>query len=128
MTNPQKVVLPASDLVKTLREQLTIFGVPPASFAEVVTQCLDVYMDWNGDEDQIALLPYFNRIVIPAMTGEQYQDVYDSTQYLVQTFAKQIFARLMHFGFFPKTHTQPNMDYGFERFAGQDIVLFHFNP
>lgn len=127
MSGPDRVVIPSNDLIDALEKTLTKYGVKKAGFEEVVRQCLDVYMDWSGDEEQIALLPYFNRIDIPALAGDDYQEVYQAVQHAVHTFAREIFVRLMRYGFFPKCQTRPNMDYAFERFLGQDIVLFHFN-
>jgi hypothetical protein len=128
MNAPHKVLLPARNLVTALKQALDKYGVPEASFAEVVTQCLDVYMDWNGEEEQIALLPYFNRIEVPALRTDDFQNVYDSVQHAVHTFAREIYLLLMRHGFFPRTHARPNMNYAFEQFVvGGDIVLFHFN-
>lgn len=126
MDNLQRVIFPARDLINELKEKLDQYQVPPASFEEIVRQCLDVYMEWNGDEEQIALLPRFNRIEVPALFGDAYQDVYQGVSHATHTFAHQVYARLMHYGFFPK-HQRPNINYAFERFVlGGDIVLFQF--
>jgi hypothetical protein len=123
----ERVILPAKDLINELREKLAPYQVPGASFEEIVRQCLDVYMEWNGEEEQIAMLPYFNRIEVPALFGDQYQNVYESVSHAVQNFAQQVYLRLMRYGFFPKTNIRPNMDFTFERFVlGGDIVLSYF--
>lgn len=128
METGDRVILPAKDLIIELKQQLDQYRVPDASFEEIVRQCLDVYMEWNGEEEQIAMLPYFNRIEVPALFGEQYQQVYDSISHHVHNFAQQVYLRLMRYGFFPKTDTRrPNMDFTFERFVlGGEIVLCYF--
>jgi hypothetical protein len=124
---PTMIIVPANDLVDTLRSALATYRIEERYMEEVVRQCLDIYLDWKGDDEAIFALPYFNRIVVPAMQGVDYQDVYDSVQHHVQTFARDIFTRLHRLGVFPKSQTPLNIDYAFERFVGRDIALFHFN-
>jgi hypothetical protein len=122
----ENVIIPVSDLITELRSKLADFGISPAGFEEIVRQCFDIYMDWRGDDEHVRLVPFFNRIVIPAMTGEQHQTVYDAVQYHVHVFAKALFSRLMEHGFFPKSHTTMNMDYAFSQFVDNDVMLQHF--
>jgi hypothetical protein len=120
------IIIPVGDLVSDLRSKLATFDIKPAGFEEIVRQCFDIYMDWSGDEEHVRLVPFFNRIEIPAMTGDQYQRVYDAVQYHVHVFAKALFSRLMEHGFFPKSHSG-NMDYAFAQFVDNDVMLQYFN-
>lgn len=121
----KSVIVPVGDLIIALRSSLANFNIQPAGFEEMVRQCFDVFMDWRGDEEQIYTLPFFNRIAIPAMTGDQYQDVYDTVSHYVHEFAKALFSRLMVHGFFPKSHSG-NMEYAFRRFVDNDVMLEYF--
>lgn len=120
------VIVPTADLVIRLRDELSRFTIPAASFEEIVRQCFDIYMDWDGDEEQVRLVPFFNRIEIPAMKGDQYQMVYDTVQYHVHVFARALFTRLIEHGFFPKSHGLPNMHHAFVQFVDNDVMLQHF--
>jgi hypothetical protein len=119
------IIVPVSDILIDLRNKLANFNIEPAGFEEIVRQCFDVYMDWKGDEEHVAMLPFFNRIAIPALYGDQYQHVYDTVQHAVHVFAQALFVRLMEHGFFPKSHSG-NMDYAFRCFVDNDVMLQHF--
>jgi hypothetical protein len=119
------IIVPVSDILTELRSSLASYSISPAAFEEIVRQCFDVYMDWKGEEEHIAMLPFFNRIAIPEMYGDKYQLVYETVQYSVQVFAQSLFSRLMEHGFFPKTHSG-NMDYAFRCFVDNDVMLQHF--
>ncbi len=117
------VIVPVRDLLTELKDKLVTFTISPAGFEEIVRQCFDVYMEWNGDDDQVMALPYFNRIEIPAIRGPQYQSVYETVQYAVHAFARELFQRLLAHGFFPKSHALQNLDFAFERFIDNDVML-----
>lgn len=125
MAPRSNVIVPVGDLISDLRNKLASFNIAPAGFEEIVRQCFDIYMDWSGDEEHVRLVPFFNRIEIPAMTGERYREVYDTVQYHVHAFAKVLFTRLMEHGFFPKSHSG-NMDYAFAQFVDNDVMLQYF--
>jgi hypothetical protein len=117
------VILPASDLVTELKRKLATHLLTAAGFEEIIRQCFDVYMEWNGDDDQVMSLPYFNRIEIPTMSGAQYQVVYETVQHSIHVFARALFQRLVTHGFFPKSHRLPNLDFAFKQFVDNDVML-----
>lgn len=121
-----RIVIPVADLVAQYRQDLTGLSITPFGFEELVRQCTDVFMDWAGDESQLAELPQIHRIEIPELRGDDYQAVYEKVTSATQTFACELFGRLTQAGVFLNKDTYVNVNYAFDRFLGNDIVLFHF--
>ncbi|SAK59561.1 hypothetical protein AWB81_01862 [Caballeronia arationis] len=122
----KRMVIPVADLITQYRRDLTGLTITPFGFEELVRQCIDIYMGWEGDESQLAELPQIHRIEIPELRGEDYQAVYEKVTRATQTFACELFGRLSQAGVFLNRNTFGNINYAFDRFLGNDIVLFHF--
>jgi hypothetical protein len=121
----KRIVIPTADLIARFRAQLTGVTVTDAAFEELVRQCMDVYLEWQGDESAIAELPNLNRIDIPELGGENGEVVYEKVTAATSEFACELFGRLIDSGLFQDGNTHVNINYAFDQFLGRDIVLFH---
>jgi hypothetical protein len=122
---PRYIVVPTHDLIGELKQALIKYTISDAGFEEIVRQCLDVYLDWKGNDEEIFSLPYFNRIEIPELRKADHHNVRETIQHAVHTFARSMHSRFTQKGVFPKSHTPTDLSYAFERFVGQDIALFY---
>ncbi|WP_144106666.1 hypothetical protein [Paraburkholderia sp. BCC1886] len=123
---PEKMVIPTRDLILQYRSRLAGLTLSPAAFEELVRQCLDMYIEWQGDETEFGDLPNLNPIEIPELRGEHRLDVYRQVVQATGEFAAALQQRLIETGLFLDGNMKSNIDYGFDRFIGNDILLFHF--
>ncbi|MBB5409336.1 hypothetical protein HDG34_003277 [Paraburkholderia sp. HC6.4b] len=122
---PSRIVLPTADLIRAFRRQLRGVTLSDAGFEEIVRQVLDVFLDWDGDGQKLAALPDIHRLTLPELEEDPAHTIHIRLINATQSFAHQFFERLMTYGLFRAGNPLTDLDYGFDCFLGDDIVLFH---
>jgi hypothetical protein len=128
---PSRIVLPTADLVKAFRRQLQGVNLSREGFEEIVRQVLDVFMQWEAEHDlqnfghRLAALPDIHRLTLPELEEDPTHTIHIRLINATQSFAHQFFERLKTRGLFPANAPMAALDYAFDCFLGDDIVLFH---
>jgi hypothetical protein len=126
---PSRIVLPTGDLIRELRRQLRGVTLSDTGFEEIVRQVLDVFMEGGGDgrrcANPLAALPDIHRLTLPELEEDPAHTIHIRLINATQSFAHQFFERLKTYGLFRAGDPLIDLDYGFDCFLGDDIVLFH---
>lgn len=122
-------MLPTADLIRDFRHQLKDINLSKTGLEEIVRQVLDVFMEWEGDGQtratRLAALPDIHRLTLPELEEDPGHTIHIRLINATQSFAHQFFERLKTYGLFHAGDPLIDLDYGFDCFLGDDIVLFH---